>query len=319
MRTYQPALVVQVAEAEAQRGSSGSKAVRDAALQALLRLLQAVAGPAVAASSPVSGDAGPAAAASMVPLQSEAQQAAESLAFFLPGVTVGLCKALLLAASATGSGGRGSAPAGPAASSAAAVAALQALVTLLLACLGDAAVEPLLHGSGSVVAGSRGRAREASGAADADLAAADSSASLQQALQQLQVLAQRAKGGAGSSGSKAASSAAGSPGAQPPHPQEPGRMRVERTSDWVLDSAKRLHQLLSTALPPLLAHQRAAIRQALVQGARPAGFGTRFPGLHSAQCLAHRCTPVTGCLHAGYLSIVDLACILHATHSTPAD
>lgn len=270
------ARLLQVAEAEAQQGSNGSKAVRDAALQALLRLLQAVAGPTAMGSAPLGSAAGPAAAATAAPLPLEAQQAAEALAFFLPGVAVGLCKALLAAASATGSSGRGSAPAGPAASSAAAVAALQSLVVLLLACLGDAAVEPVLHGNAGGTGSSPASAWQDSGAV-ADLAAADGSASLHQALQQLQALAQRAKAGADSAGSEAkAGAAAGPPGAQAPHPPEPGRMRVERTSEWVMDSAERLHQLLSTALPPLLAHQRASVRQALVQGACPPAVSVRL-------------------------------------------
>lgn len=291
------ALLLQIAEAEAQRGSSGSKAVRDTALHALLCLLQAVAVPAGAAADPPSSGAGLAAtAAATAPLPSEAQRAADALAFFLPGVAVGLCKALLLAASATGSSGRGSAPTGPAASSAAAVAALQALVTLLLACLGDAAVEPVLHGRGTAPGSSPTSAWEAGGAGAGDMAAGDSGALLQQALQQLQALAQRAKEGEGSGSSGAApGAAAGSLAAQPPHPPQPGRMRVERTSDWVLNSAERLHQLLSTALPPLLAHQRAAVRQALVQGAFQLGTlmlavarGLRLARLQPVVCVALR-------------------------------
>lgn len=260
-------LLPQIAESEAQRGSSGSKAVRDAALQALLGLLTAMAGPAVAGAQQHSGDAREAAAAA--PLPAEAQQAAEALAFFLPGVAVGLCKALLLAASSSGSSGRGSAPAGPAVSSAAAAATLQALVTLLLACLGDAAVEPVLHGTHN----DEGRSSSSASAwqdaemADADLASAGDGAVLQQALQQLQALAQRAKGGAGSAAGVAAAGAATDTEAAKPAPPPQGRMRVERSAEWVQDSAERLHQLLTTALPPLLSHHRATVRQALVQGA----------------------------------------------------
>lgn len=257
----------QIAEAEAQKGSSGSKAIRDAALQALLGLLAAVAGPAVAGAQ--AEDGGGAAAAA--PLPTEAQQAADALAFFLPGVAVGLCKALLLAASSSGSSGRGGAPAGPAASSAAAVAALQALVTLLLACLGDAAVEPALHGGGGDEARSASRASawQGAGAADAELAGAGDGAVLQQALEQLQALAQRAKGGAGSgAGAAAARASQDTATAKPAPPPPQDRMRVERSAEWVQDSAERLHQLLTTALPPLLSHQRAAVRRALVRGAK---------------------------------------------------
>lgn len=248
----------QIAEAEAQKGGSGSKAIRDAALQAVLGLLTAVTGPAAGPAAAAEADTAPGTPAV---LPAEAAAAAEALAFFLPGVAVGLCKALLLAASSSSGGtGGGRAATGPAASSAAAVTALQALVTLLVACLGDAAVEPALHSTAA------GESSESGGAAAWQGAGAGEpggSENLQRALQQLQELAQRAKSGA------AAPAAAAQPGQpeqqqQQQRTQQPGRMRVERSAEWVQDSAERLHQLLSTALPPLLAHQRAAVRQALV-------------------------------------------------------
>ncbi|KAL4440079.1 hypothetical protein ABPG75_003080 [Micractinium tetrahymenae] len=280
---YLSSLLLQLAEAEAQRGSSG-RAVRDAALQALLHLLTAVAGrqqqeaAASASSSSILNSA-----TSALALE-EAQPAAEALAFFLPGIAVGLCKALLLAAASSGSTGGGRGPTGPAASSAAAVSAIRALAVLLVACLGNAAVEAALHGaapgssvgagtgSGSVDAWSLGQAGGDVDMADAEAAgtAGGDSESLRQALQQLQQLAQRTKSGAaGSSGTAPAASSQPQQQqakAPPQQPLQPGsRMRVERSTEWVQDSAERLHQLLSTALPPLLTHQRPAVREALVQ------------------------------------------------------
>lgn len=263
---------LQVAEAEAQHGSSGSKVIRDAALQALLRLLASVAGTAQKQAEAAAAATAAGAAATPAVLPAEAQTAADALAFFLPGVAVGLCKALLLAASSGGSAGGGRAPTGPASSSAAAVAALQALVTLLVACLGDAAVEAALHGvtgagAGSGRGGSSRSAWQGPEAADTSLAAG-SGGNLQQALEQLQALAQRAKGGAVAPAAAAAATGTAGPIGQPlqQHPRQPGRMRVDRCGEWVQDSEERLHELLSTALPPLLAHQRAAVRKALVAG-----------------------------------------------------
>lgn len=144
------------------------------------------------------------------------------------------------------------------------MAALRALTVLLVACLGDAAVEPALHGTavatGSDSAAAAGQDAEMAEMADASLAPCGSTA-LQQALAQLHALEERAKGGA------AAPSPAPAPmQSRPPFPQQPGDMRVERTADWVQESVDRLHQLLSTALPPLLVHQRPGVRAALVQG-----------------------------------------------------
>ena len=265
-----PATLLQTVEAEAQRGSSGSKAVRDAALRALRRLLLAVAGMAAPRQGQPAAGLPAATVVSATPLLSEeAAQAADALAFFLPGVAVGLCKALLLAASSVGSSGGGRAPTGPAASSAAAVDALQALTTLLVACLGDAAVEPALHGSAA--GGGAGSGAGGSGWQDAYMAEADAvpaaggADSIQQALQQLQALAQQAKGG--TMGRPTAAAAVQPPSqTAPSQRQQQGHMHVERTAEWVQESAERLHQVLSTALPPLLAHQRPAVREALVQG-----------------------------------------------------
>lgn len=256
--------------------------MRDTALLALLQLLTAVAGrQQQEAADGISSSALPGSATAALSAP-EAQPAAAALAFFLPGIAVGLCKALLLAAASHGIAG--AAPTGPAASSSAAVTAIRALVVLLVACLGNAAVEAALHGAGPGArggssTGTRSGDAWSMGGAGGDVemtdaeaaagAASDSSESLQQALQQLQQLAQRAK--AGGNGVAPASSSP-SPQQQPPPPQQqqplqPGsRMRVERSSDWVLDTAERLHQLLSTALPPLTAHQRPAVREALAQG-----------------------------------------------------
>lgn len=251
---------LQAAEAEAQRGSSGSRAIRAAALQALQHLLSAVAG-GTAGQQPCS--------------TAEAQQAADTLAFFLPGIAVGLCKALLLSAASSGSGGGGRARTGPAASSTAAVAAVQAFVVLLAACLGDAAVELALHGSGAGGAGSSSTGAASSAwQLDADMGGAGTSAgTLEQAMQQLEMLSQRAQSSASSSRAPPtpapAAPAAAAAQAPVPSQQQGGRMRVERSAGWVQDSAERLHQLLTTALPPLLAHQRPAVREAVVQGGAP--------------------------------------------------
>lgn len=159
---------------------------------------------------------------------------------------------------------------------------------LLVACLGDAVVEAALHGAapgasagpgsgtGSSVAwgmGSEGGDVDMADAEAAPWAVGDSSESVKQALQQLHRLAQRAKGG--STGTAGPSSLqAPQQEAKPPPPQQAmqagSRMRVERSAEWVQDTAERLHQLLSTALPPLLAHQRPAVREALAQGKAPA-------------------------------------------------
>ena len=242
-------LIVQVAEDETQRGSNGSKAVRDAALRALGQLLAAVAG------SPLPQQPGQ---------TDRPQRAADALSFFLPGIAVGLCKALLGSASTCG-WDASKAPAGAAAaSSAAAVEALRALATLLLACLGNAAVEPALHGcqaetdvEGTCTAVDDIRLPDTHVQAD-DVG----DAAVQQALDHLQMLSGQAKRTGCTAGSELPP--------RPPQQQLPIRqeqpMRVQRSAAWVHASARHLHELLVTALPPLLAHQRVAVREALVVG-----------------------------------------------------
>jgi hypothetical protein len=97
--------------------------------------------------------------------------------------------------------------------------------------------------------------------ADADTAGGGSAA-LQHALAQLHALQERAKGGA----APATASQPGPAQSSVPFPQQPGRIHVERSAEWVHASAGQLHQLLSTALPPLLSHHRPAVRTVLVQG-----------------------------------------------------
>ena len=174
----------------------------------------------------------------------ETRPALDVLAYFLPGVAVGICNVLVQA----GGGRSATAAAAPASSGASIVAAVQALVALLVACIGDAAVGPLLHG---------GQQPEGSPAI------APSSNALETALQQLHYLSQRV----------AAGEHAGIP--QPPDtmpasfPAKPGQpLRVDRTVAWLESTAERLHQQLVSALPPLLMHQRPTVRTTLVQGRR---------------------------------------------------
>jgi hypothetical protein len=253
----------QIAEAEADSGGSGSRAVHDAALEGLLYLLHAISGTTANA------------AEALQPAAGQAQRAADALAFFLPGIAVGLCKALLLAG--PGSGSSRSGAAGPISSSAGVVAVLRALVTLLTACLCDAVVAPALHGvdTGSALDPESVAGRQDSNMPDA--AVGETSASLQQALQQLHRLSQQAKqpSKAGSSPSKPQASDTATAAQQLPHQhnqqqeQQQGQMRVQRTADWVHDTALRLDELLRTALPPLAAHHRPSVREALAVGMFP--------------------------------------------------
>lgn len=50
-------------------------------------------------------------------------------------------------------------------------------------------------------------------------------------------------------------------------PSAERRLRVERSPEWILETATRVCALLKRLLPPLASHPRAAVRQALVQGA----------------------------------------------------
>lgn len=242
----------QIAEAEAECGSGGSKAVHDAALESLLHLLRAVSGATGAAAEPAQ------------PAVGQAQRAADALAFFLPGIAVGLCKVLLHAGS--GSGGSRSSAAGPSSSSAGASAALRALVTLLTACLGNAAVAPALHGADTVGAADSPPAAGGQDSHMPDAAVGGTAASLQQALEQLHMLSQQAKdpGKAGSSSSEPPASSS-TPASRQQEPQQ-GQMRVQRSTEWVHDTASRLDELLRTALPPLAAHQRPSVRRTLAVG-----------------------------------------------------
>lgn len=233
---HAPPRALQIAEKEAQSGSSGSRAVRDAALQALLQLLTAVAGP-------------------------ELQAGADALAFFLPGIAVGLGKALLLAGAAiAGTSGWGGTATSCASSSAGAISALRALFALLTACLSDAAAEDALLDTGA-----------------GDEAVAEDNDALQQALRQLQALSHKSQGGGSSE--DAAAGVGGDAGTAPGPSLPPGqqqqpedRLRVDRSAQWMQSSAIQLHELLSTALPPLMTHPRPAVRKALVQGEVPAGL-----------------------------------------------
>ena len=255
-----PPLLRQIAETEIQSGSSGSGTIRDTALQALQQLLTAVVHPAQL----------------QIATATEAHQAAaDALAFFLPGIAVGLCKVLLSAGTSSSSVGRVGAPSRPAASSAAAVAAMQALVTLLVACLGDTVVQSALHGTGdSAVASSiDGRSWQHVDKPHAFPKSGNSSNELlQQAMQQLQMLSQQSKG-ISSSGFSSSRVSTGTGRAIPEPQQQQGRMRVNRNADWVHDSACRLHELLSTTLPPLRTHQRPTVREALAQGGWGAVWG----------------------------------------------
>eukprot|EP00887_Chlorella_sp_A99_P000587 scaffold17.g587.t1 len=224
-------LLLGAADAELQLGSTGSKAVRAAALEALLALVRAVRPP-----------------------WAEPAAAADALAFFLPGLVVGLGRALLAA---------GAAARGPATSAAAAVAALRALAEALCTCLGDAAVpaELLLTEEGA-----RGQ-----GTAGPSVSSVD-------ALAQLQQLSTRARAAPGALQEAAAQGSAGAPGgidagAAPlanrgparPTAGDSVRLRVVRNAAWVRTTAGNVAELLSTALPPLLLHPRSAVRLALVE------------------------------------------------------
>jgi hypothetical protein len=207
------------------------------------------------------------------------QQAAHALAFFLPGIAVGLCKVLLQATSGVGSKA-GSAAVGPSTSSAAAITALQALTVLLVACLGNAAVEAVLQG------GSLGMGAERGSDDAAELMDASSSAdALQTALRHLQMLAKQAKGGSAPSSQAPGSTPA--PDVPACQPAQQGRMRVSRDAAWVADTAHKLHELLCTVLLRLATHSRPAVREAVVLGELAAHHRIST----SAHCLA-RCIPL---------------------------
>ena len=221
--------------------------MRDAAISMLLQLLIVVADPK--ASPP------------QLPA-ADAEQAADALSFFLPGIAVGLCKALLLASTNTAGGGQ--APPGPASSSAAAAAAMRALVVLLTTCLGDAVVEPALLGSGQSVDSSSASGWQDTHMSEGSLAA-DGNQALHQALEQLQTLAHQVRGSRCSGDSANDLQPVGKP-EQQQQQQQPSHMRVVRSAGWVQETATRLHGVLSSALPRLLMHPRPAVRQAAVEG-----------------------------------------------------
>lgn len=217
-------LLLDAADVELKAGGTGSKAVRAAALEALLSLLEALGSPPWASPGAV----------------------ADALSFFLPGLAVGLGRALVAA------GGVATAPRGPAASSEATVAALRALTLVLAICLGDSVVpvEDLRpeNESPPVTTGSA-------------------------ALQQLRELSTRAQAGgraATTADGNATAAEHGAVLAASPVPHslpkfvDPARMRVERNAEWVHGAASKVEELLSAALLPLLLHPRPAVRQALV-------------------------------------------------------
>ena len=239
----------QAADAEVQAGSKGSKAVRVAALLGLQALVGAVTSPQLCAPN----------------------DAADVLAFFLPGIVLGLGKACISAVGSRAAAGVGEPAKGAASSSAAAAAALSTLCRALCVCLGDAVVDSVLQREGDASLGAGDAAGWGGSAA--------SSGAAESAMQRLEELSHRvqrhdASGIATAAGGEVEMQAADTllqpdRGAHrpPAADAEAPRLRVENSAVWVRDTAHRVHEVLDVAVTPLLLHPSPVVRAALASGA----------------------------------------------------
>ena len=243
-------LFLNIAAAELEAKSTGSKFVRKEAFRAFHTLLKALNTP-------------------------------ETLSFSLPGFVTGLAKALLVAGGGSATRRSSSSSSrGPAASGAATVEVLQCLSLLLVATLGNVAVEGILNDSALSTS-------ENSNTTTTDRSWAVASAD--DAMAELLELSLKSKSSSLAEKtnlkakeedkkahlteiSKIKSSSSSSP---PPPPemkvqprqqeqQQQVRLRVDRTEEWVRTSADKIKDLLKRILPPLGADGRPAIREALV-------------------------------------------------------
>ena len=161
---------------------------------------------------------------------------AASLSFFLPGIIIGLARAL------TAGTRKG------ASSAAATVEALWALREVLVATLGNDAVESV--------------------AAEGDTSTSEMEVSTAaDAMSELLELSKR--GDPQSDKQRQANEERKQPPPLPPlAPLQDGqqaRLRVERTAVWVEATAAKLQELLGSVLPPLVVEPRPEVRKALVQ------------------------------------------------------